>query len=170
MVFTSVFSQEPIEITYDAAANTLKLSDQGATSVNWVDRKQVTWYSRDQHISKFEIVSKSRNRWDIFKQLRPITNTWWMGNVRNLAHLGDWEYSIIWYRDGVRQPVYDPKIAVKPVGTFLEPALLLALMVTSITSLIFFKRKRSATVELKDMTAKYEEMRSKYEQSLKSNS
>jgi hypothetical protein len=147
IAFTTAFSQDPIEITYDSNANTLKLSDGGITYVNWVNRRHVTWYTNDPYISSFQIVKKLSTRWDIFDnpQSTPARN--YPAHVRGIAHLGIWNYSIKWYHLGQPQPEYDPKIAVKAIGS--DHAVLISLvLIFLITSISLSSKLRSTKAKL----------------------
>ena len=154
-----VFSQDPIEITYDPATRNLKLSDNGTTDVNWVNRRWVWWHTTDPYITKFEIVGKSTNRWSIFDSRHQTPGVLWGEHVRNFAHLGDWKYSIIWYHGTEQQPVYDPKIAVKPVGSYAATAvLILGVGIILLPALISFRQRRKAERKLEDLNRKYNDL------------
>ena len=152
------FGQNPIEIKYNPATHRLNLSDGEVTDVNWVNRRNLVWFTRDPYISKFEIVGKASNTWSIFDYRQQSPGQIWFEHVKGLAHPGDWKYSIIWYHGNERQPVHDPKIAVKPVGTFTAVVLIFGVTIAFMPALVFFKKKRKTERKLEEMTQKYEDI------------
>lgn len=150
MTLNSSFSQKPIKISIDPSNDTLLvLSDGGTTRLGNIWNRSAVWEIDDPRITEFFIEGKRPG--DPFTS-RPGSGGYGITEeitVRFWGPTGDWYYNI-WWKDRATQTEhrYDPKIAVKPGVTILELLLLFGFILTTITSIVFFRKWQKATATL----------------------
>lgn len=152
MVLSFTFGQKRIGLTVDPANDTvLVLSDGGETTLGSVLDRSVYWEIADPKILSFQIVPKHDIN-DPFTERpgRPHGNRL-DSKVRLFKWPVVWEYSIKWVHNASGLHTHDPKIAVKPiVPLFLDMLISFAFIITSITSVIFYRKWRAALAKLEN--------------------
>ena len=140
LALMSAFGQDSIKILDSNPNNhSLTLSDKGVTTVGWL--KRIRWVIRDSKVESFKLKRKSKH--NIFTST-PEQNFGTTMNLRSSIFLSrDWDYSIIWIDVATHtEHTFDPKIAIKPSSLTL--LLLFVVLITSISSIVFYRKRRVA--------------------------
>lgn len=139
MILTAAFSRNVIELKIGIDGNLIVPDRESFYS------ERVLWVIRDERIQSFQIKPDPNNSVSIFYGTLPEDQqTSVEMRVKRWAK-ADWNYTIDWKQKGkVEINHYDPKIAIRPPGTFTYSLLVFLLgAVASLTSRHFFKKIKS---------------------------
>lgn len=146
MILTITFGQKIVELKIDPKTGDLSYPNTPRVGLFG----GVVWVIKDPQIKSFQIVEKPGNPRYIFTEPLPTVQVPILRRKLNFQTRGfEWEYGIKWIDKATEQShYYDPKIAVKPLVSLAELLLLLGFIVTLITSIVFFRKWRSAEAKL----------------------